>query len=145
MAAPPPGTSIAPLIGRILIALLFIPSGLGKLFAFSGTMAYVAAVGLPPAFGAAIAVIVEVALGAALLVGWQARWAALIMAVFTIGAALFFHNFWNSPPDQQLMQNINFFKNMAIAGGLLFVYAFGPGAFSLDARNGRAKRDVLTA
>jgi putative oxidoreductase len=88
--------------------------------------------------GAAVAVIVEVVLCIALLVGWQARWAALIIALFTIGAGLFFHNFWASPPDQQLMQNINFFKNMAIAGGLLFVFAFGPGPYSLDARSGRA-------
>jgi len=100
----------------------------------SGTETYVASAGLPPAFGAIIAIIVEVVLGAALLVGWQAR----IMALFTIVAAIFFHNFWASPPDQQLMQNIHFFKNMAIAGGLLFVFAFGPGAYSLDARSGRA-------
>jgi len=145
MSASLPGASVAPLIGRILIALLFIPSGLAKLVGFSGTMAYVASVGLPPAFGAAIAVIVEVVLAAAMLVGWQARWAALIMALFTIGAALFFHNFWAAPPDQQLMQNINFFKNLAIAGGLLFVYAFGPGAYSLDARSGRAHGDARIA
>ena len=138
MATSLPGTTFAPLIGRILIAVLFIPSGLAKLAGFSGTMAYVAAVGLPPAFGAIIAILVEVVLGAALLVGWQARWAALIMALFTIGAAIFFHNFWAAPPDQQLVQNIHFFKNMAIAGGLLFVFAFGPGAYSLDARSGRA-------
>jgi putative oxidoreductase len=133
-----PGTSVAPLIGRILIALLFIPSGLAKLAGFSGTMAYVASAGLPPALGAIIAILVEVVLGAALLVGWQARWVALIMALFTVGSAIFFHNFWAAPPDQQLMQNIHFFKNMAIAGGLLFVFAFGPGAYSLDARSGRA-------
>ena len=132
------GTTVAPLIGRILIALLFIPSGLAKLAGFSGTMAYVASAGLPPAFGAIIAILVEVVLGAALLVGWQARWVALIMALFTIGSAIFFHNFWAAPPDEQLMQNIHFFKNMAVAGGLLFVFAFGPGAYSLDARSGRA-------
>jgi len=138
MTSTVPGTSVAPLIGRILIALLFVPSGLGKLFGFGGTMAYVASAGLPGALGATVAVIVEVALGVALLVGWQARWMALIMAVFTVVAAFFFHKFWASPPDQQLMQNINFFKNMAIAGGLLFVFAFGPGAYSLDARSGRS-------
>jgi putative oxidoreductase len=138
MASPLPGTTVAPLIGRILIALLFIPSGLAKLAGFSGTMAYVASAGLPPALGAIIAILVEVVLGAALLVGWQARWAALIMALFTIGSAIFFHNFWAAPPDEQLMQNIHFFKNMAVAGGLLFVFAFGPGAYSLDARSGRA-------
>jgi len=138
MASPLPGTTVAPLIGRILIALLFIPSGLAKLAGFSGTMAYVASAGLPPALGAIIAILVEVVLGAALLVGWQARWVALIMALFTIGAAIFFHNFWAAPPDEQLLQNVHFFKNMAIAGGLLFVFTFGAGAYSLDARSGRA-------
>ena len=138
MASPLPGTTVAPLIGRILIALLFIPSGLAKLAGFSGTMAYVASAGLPPALGAIIAILVEVVLGAALLVGWQARWAALIMALFTIGSAIFFHNFWAAPPDEQLLQNVHFFKNMAIAGGLLFVFTFGAGAYSLDARSGRA-------
>jgi putative oxidoreductase len=84
MASPLPGRAVAPLIGRILIALLFIPSGLGKLAGFSGTMAYVASAGLPPAFGAIVAILVEVSLAAALLVGWQACWAALIMALFTM-------------------------------------------------------------
>ena len=87
MTSTAPGTSVAPLIGRILIALLFVPSGLGKLFGFGGTIAYVASAGLPGALGATAAVIVEVALGVALLVGWQARWMALIMAVFTVVAA----------------------------------------------------------
>lgn len=139
MASSLPGISVAPLIGRILVALLFIPAGLGKIAGFSGTVAYVASSGLPlPAMGAVIAIVVEVGLATALLVGWQARWAALLIALFTLAAAFFFHRFWAAPPDQQMMQNINFFKNVAIAGGLLFVYAFGPGAYSLDARSGRA-------
>ena len=140
MASPlPSSASVVPLIGRILIGLLFIPSGLAKITGFSGTIAYVASAGLPaPALGAAVAAIVELGLGILVLVGWQARWSALIMALFTIAAALFFHNFWAAPPDQQLMQNIQFFKNMAIAGGLLFIFAFGPGPFSLDARRPRA-------
>jgi putative oxidoreductase len=103
-----------------LIAFLFIPSGLAKLTDFSGTMAYIASVGLPPALGTVGAIIVAVLLGAALLIGWQARWSALFMAGFTMAAAVFFHNFWASPPDQQLMQNVNFFKNVAIAGRLAF-------------------------
>ena len=138
MALSTRSTSIVPLIGRILIAIFFIPQGLGKIAGFSGTVAYVTSAGLPlPAVGVAIAIFVEVVVAAALLVGWQARWAALIMALFSIAAALVFHQFWASPPDQQMMQNIQFFKNMAIAGGLLFVFAFGPGAFSLDERGGR--------
>jgi len=135
----PSNATFVPLIGRILIGLLFIPSGLAKISGFSGTIAYVASAGLPaPALGAAIAAVVELGLGLAVLVGWQARWSALIMALFTIAAALFFHNFWAAPADQQLMQNIQFFKNMAIAGGLLFIFAFGPGPFSLDARRAAA-------
>jgi putative oxidoreductase len=146
MATPLPGTSVVPLVGRILIGLLFIPSGLAKISGFGGTIAYVASVGLPaPALGAAIAAIVELGLGVLVLVGWQARWSALIMAVFTIVAAFFFHKFWVAPPEQQLLENIQFFKNMAIAGGLLFVYAFGPGDYSLDARHGRAHADARTA
>lgn len=124
MASSLPGISVAPLIGRILVALLFIPAGLGKIAGFSGTVAYVASSGLPlPALGAVIAIVVEVGLATALLVGWQARWAALLIALFTLAVAFFFHRFWAAPPDQQMMQNINFFKNVAIAGGLLFVYA----------------------
>lgn len=138
MASNPLIISAVPLIGRILIALLFIPAGLGKITGYSGTMAYIASAGLPaPALGVVVAIIVEVVLGTALLVGWQARWSALIIAAFTIATALLFHKFWASPPDQELMQQINFFKNMAIAGGLLFVFAFGPGAYSLDARRHR--------
>jgi putative oxidoreductase len=138
MASALPGASVAPLIGRILIAAFFIPSGIGKIAGFSGTAAYIASVGLPaPALGVVIAIVVEVLLAAALLIGWQARWAALIMAVFTVAAAIFFHRYWAAPAEQQMMQNINFYKNMAIAGGLLFVFAFGAGAYSLDARSGR--------
>jgi len=124
------------LIGRILIAVFFIPSGVGKIAGFSGTVAYATSAGLPaPTLAVAIAIILEVLVAAMLLVGYKARWAALALAVFCLVAAFFFHNYWASPPDQQMMQQINFYKNCAIAGGLLFVYAFGPGHYSLDARS----------
>ena len=135
MASSLPGAHVAPLVGRILVAVFFIPSGLGKIAAFSGTVGYIASAGLPlPALGAVIAIIVEVLVALAFLLGWKARWAALILAIFSIAAALVFHQYWAAPPEQYMMQHINFFKNMAIAGGLLFAYAFGPGAISLDAR-----------
>src|SRR5262245_407912 len=95
-----PGAAVASLIGRVLVAVLFIPSGVAKLMDFGGTTAYIASVGLPPAFGAVGAVgaiIVEVVLAGALLIGWHARASALVMALFTIGAAVLFHNFWASP------------------------------------------------
>jgi putative oxidoreductase len=77
---------------------------------------------------------VEVGIAGLLLVGWQARWAALILAIFCLVTALFFHRYWSAAPAEQAMQHINFYKNVAIAGGLLFVFAFGPGRYSLDAR-----------
>lgn len=124
-----------PLLGRILIALLFIPAGMSKISGFAGTVGYIASKGLPmPQVLAAGTIVVELLVGLALLIGFKARWAALILAVFTLLAAFLFHNFWAMPPEQQQMQSINFFKNLAIVGGLLFVAAFGAGPLSLDSK-----------
>lgn len=123
------------LLGRLLIAALFLPSGLSKIAGFAGTVGYVASQGLPaPTLLAAVAVVVEVGFTLLLVLGWGTRWVALGMAVFTVLAGVLFHNFWAAPADQVMMQTINFYKNIAIAGGLLFVAAFGPGALSVDAR-----------
>ena len=121
------------LIGRILVAYLFIPAGIGKLMGFGGTVGYITSVGLPlPEVGAAIAVIVELGLGIVLLLGFKTRWTAIAMALFTVAAALFFHKYWSAPEAMKMMQQINFNKNIAIAGGLLALAAFGPGRFSID-------------
>ena len=105
------------LLGRILIAALFVPAGLAKIAGFAGTTGYIASVGLPlPQVGAAIAVAVEVGFGLMVLVGWRSRLAALGMAVFTVVAGVFFHNFWAAAADQVQMQQINFFKNLSLAG-----------------------------
>lgn len=123
------------LLGRLLIAALFLPSGLSKIAGFAGTVGYVASKGLPaPTLLAAVAVVVEVGFTLLLVLGWGTRWVALGMAVFTVLAGVLFHNFWAAPADEVMMQTINFYKNIAIAGGLLFVAAFGPGALSVDAR-----------
>ena len=121
------------LIGRILIAYLFIPAGIGKLMGFGGTVGYITSVGLPlPEVGAAIAIIVELGLGIVLLLGFKTRWTAIVMALFTVATALFFHKYWSAPDAMKMMQQINFNKNIAIAGGLLTFTAFGPGRFSID-------------
>jgi len=121
------------LIGRILIAYLFIPAGIGKLMGFGGTVGYITSVGLPlPEVGAAIAIIVELGLGIVLLLGFKTRWTAIVMALFTVATALFFHKYWSAPDAMKMMQQINFNKNIAIAGGLLTFAAFGPGRFSID-------------
>ncbi|GAC1606715.1 MAG: DoxX family protein [Ramlibacter sp.] len=125
------------LIGRVLIALLFVPFGWNKIAGFGGTVGYIASAGLPfPQVGAVIAILIELGVGLMLLVGFKTRWAALVLAVFTVVAAFIFHAFWSAPPDQAMMQHINFFKNMAISGGLLAFAAFGAGAFSIDGRRG---------
>ena len=116
------------LIGRLLIATLFIPAGFGKLMGFAGTVGYITKAGLPlPEVAAAIAIVIELGFGIALLLGFKTRWVALVMAIFTVATALFFHKFW-----ADATQNIQFFKNMAIAGGLLSFAAFGAGRFSID-------------
>ena len=123
------------LIGRILIALLFVPAGWGKIAGFAGTVGYISSKGVPlPEVCAALAIAAELGLGLLLLVGWQARWAALGLAVFTFVISFIFHNYWAVPEAQVMAQRLNFFKNMAIAGGLLAFAAFGAGGWSLDGR-----------
>ncbi len=126
------------LVGRILLAVLFVPAGFSKIAGFAGTAGYIASVGLPlPQVGAAAAIVIELGLGLLLLAGWRTRAVALVLALFTLVAAVFFHNYWASPADQLMMQQINFYKNVAIAGGLLAFTAFGAGRWSMDARMGR--------
>lgn len=121
------------LVGRLMVAYLFIPAGIGKLMGFAGTVGYITSAGLPlPQVGAVIAIIVELGLGIALLLGFKTRIVAIVMAVFTVAAALFFHKFWAVPDAMKMMQTINFNKNIAIAGGLLVIAAFGPGRLSID-------------
>ena len=121
------------LLGRALIALLFIPAGFAKIGGFAGTAGYIASKGIPlPEVGAAIAIVVELGLGLLLLVGWQTRWAALGIAFFTFVITFIFHNFWGVPAEQVMAQQQAFFKNMAIVGGLLIIAASGPGGWSVD-------------
>lgn len=134
-AALTPAQNALALLGRVLIALLFVPSGWSKLTGFSGTVQYIAAKGIPlPEVCAAIAVAVELGLAIALLVGFQTRWVALLTAIFVAVITPIFHNYWGVPEAQVYMQKLNFFKNYAIAGGLLAFAAFGGGAFSVDGR-----------
>jgi putative oxidoreductase len=123
------------LIGRLLLALMFLLAGLSKLGGLEGTAGYIASKGLPMAQLLAIATVaLEVGAAVMLIVGWQARWAALALAAFTLLATVLFHNYWAMPADQQMMQQLMFMKNLAITGGLLVLFAFGPGSLSLDAR-----------
>lgn len=132
-----PAQNLMALLGRVLICLLFVPSGWGKLGGFSGTVAYIAKAGVPfPEVCAAIAVAAELGLGLALLLGFKTRWVALLLAIFVAVITPLFHNFWAVPDAQVYMQKLNFFKNYAIVGGLLAFAAFGGGAYSVDGRKG---------
>jgi putative oxidoreductase len=123
------------LVGRILLALLFIPAGFSKIGGFDGTVGYIASKGLPMAtLGAVLAIVIEIGVALALLAGYKTRIAALILAGFTLAATVVFHNFWAMPADAAFMQQLMFFKNIAVIGGLLTVAAWGAGKFSVDAK-----------
>jgi putative oxidoreductase len=125
--------TFGPLVGRILLALIFIISGFGKIMGFDATLGYIRSAGLPFAqLSAMAAIVVELGGGILLVLGWKARWAAAALFVFVLVAALYFHAFWASPPDQAMMQQIQFMKNLAIMGGMLYVMAYGSGPYSVD-------------
>ena len=116
------------LAGRVMIALIFVLSGLSKISAIEGTQGYMEAMGIP---GILIypTILFEVAAGLAIIAGFQTRLVALVLAGFTLLLASIFHN---QLGDQ--MQFILFIKNVAIAGGLLFLTRYGAGELSLDNR-----------
>lgn len=116
------------LAGRILLAAIFVLSGLTKITGYAGTQQYMEAFGVPGAL-LPLVILAEVGLGLALIVGFQTRLAALGLAGFTLIAGFIFHSNF---ADQ--MQFILFMKNLSITGGLLAFAAVGAGALSLDAR-----------
>jgi putative oxidoreductase len=121
-------TRYLPFIGRVLIALPFMMSGLSKLTAYGATTAMIAAAGLPfPPLALAVAAIVELGGGLLLVLGYQTRPVALALAVFSLAAAVSFHSNF---ADQNQM--FHFLKNVMIAGGLLQIVAFGAGAISIE-------------
>jgi putative oxidoreductase len=123
------------LAGRILLGLLFVLSGFGKIAGFEGTVGYIAAQHLPiPTVVAVLTILVELGGGLALITGFYARQAALVLAGFTLFTAFVFHAFWAAPEAAKMMQQINFLKNLSIAGGMLVLAAFGPGRLSIESR-----------
>lgn len=122
--------SVLPLVGRIGLAAIFVLSGVSKLTAPQATIGYIASVGLPfPTLALAAAILVELVGGALLIAGYRTRLVAALLAAFSVVTALTFHA---DLGDQN--QFIHFLKNIAMAGGLLQIVAFGAGRFSFDNR-----------
>ena len=127
------------LIARILLALMFLLAGISKFAGLDGTAGYIASKGLPLPQLLAIGTATLEVVGAVLLIlGWQARWAALALAAFTLLASVLFHNFWAMPAEQQMVQQLMFIKNISVVGGLLVVFGLGAGTLSLDQRRAAA-------
>jgi putative oxidoreductase len=116
--------------GRLLVAQIFLLAGFSKIAGYAGTQGYMASKGLPGAL-LPLVILVELAGGLALVVGYKTRWAALVLAAFCVLTGLIFHY---TPGDQGQM--INFMKNLAMAGGLLVMAQTGATHFAIDARSG---------
>ncbi len=121
-------TNAAALLGRILLSLIFITSGWSKLFAYSGTAAYMAKAGVPEIL-LPLVILTELGGGLLVLVGFQARIAGFLLAGFCLVTGYLFHL---DPSNQGQM--INFWKNITMAGGFLTLFAHGAGAWSVDGR-----------
>ena len=121
----------ADLIGRVMIAVLFVLSGWGKIGGYAGTQGYMQAAGVPGSL-LPLVILVELGGGIAIVAGFQTRVVALLLAGFSVVAALLFH----TGADQ--LQQIMFLKNLGLAGGFLFLVANGAGRLSVDRLQKRA-------
>jgi putative oxidoreductase len=122
-----------PLAGRIMLALLFLIAGFGKIGNFAGTAGFMASKGIPLAeIALVLTIAIEIGGGVMLVIGWKARWAALAIFLFLIPATLIFHNFWAAEAAQFQNQMNHFLKNVCILGAMLYIMAFGSGPLSLE-------------
>lgn len=127
--------------GRVLLSVIFLLSGLMKVMNWSATAQEMETHGLPVvSLLLALATLVEIVAGLALLLGFLTRLSALVLFLYLIPVTLVMHNFWVATPAAQQNQMFHFLKNLAIMGGLLEFCAVGAGALSLDAYLARTGR-----
>ena len=120
-------------LARILISAIFLASAFNKITHFDATAHMIADKGIPVATAAAaIAILIELAGGIMIIIGWQTKLAAAVQFAYLIPVTVLFHNFWAAPPETHDMQAINFLKNVAIMGGLLILATRGAGASAVD-------------
>lgn len=121
------------LVGRILIALLFIVFGYLKLTNFGGTVNYFTKWGFPmPEVTTVVAIVFELGFGILLAIGWKTRWWAWALVLYVVIATAVAHRYWTYEAAQVFTQTSFFYKNLAIVGGLLYIAAMGPGRYSVD-------------
>ena len=120
-----------PIVGRILLAAIFIVAGINKILNFDGTAAYMESVGLPMVEVLLVAtIVIELGGGLMIALGWNARWAALAIFLFIIPVTLIFHDFWTVQGEEMQNQLNHFMKNLAIMGGMLYVIVMGSGPYT---------------
>lgn len=125
----------APLVGRILLAQIFIASGLNKISGWEQTAGYMASKDMPMvSLFLFVAIVLEVGGGISILLGFKAKIGAIALAIFLIPVSLIFHNFWALEGMNQQIQMVMFMKNLAIMGGLIILAAFGAGSYSIDSK-----------
>lgn len=123
------------LLARILLMILFVISGWSKMTGFTETVAYMDSLGAPvPMVAAGIAVIMEIFVAIAILVGFYTRPLAFLFALFVLGTALIGHHFWTMADQARAANMTQYFKNLSIMGGLLLLGITGPGKYSIDGR-----------
>jgi putative oxidoreductase len=121
------------LVARVLLTVLFVISGFGKLTDYSGTVGYMSHLGAPlPSLAAAVAIVMELLVGLALLAGVALRPLALALMLFVAGTAVLGHPFWSMDGADRALNQIHFLKNLAIMGGLLLLAITGAGRFALS-------------
>ncbi|WP_329743340.1 DoxX family protein [Dyella sp. A6] len=122
------------LVGRFLLVLLFLVFGVQKLD-YASTVHYMMQVGAPlPGLAAVVAIVMETLVPLAIFIGLATRPLALLLALYTLGTAIVAHHYWSMSGMARYENEINFFKNVSIIGGLLLLYVSGAGAYSIDAR-----------
>ncbi len=122
-----------PLVARVLLAQVFVLTGITQALAFDRTSTFMFNRGLPlPDVLLACAILLEVAGGIMLVAGYKVRWVAAAFAAFTLVATFVFHPFWAVEVGRFANEVNNFMKNLALMGGLIYVMAYGPGPISVD-------------
>lgn len=136
------GQDVVLLAARTLLALLFLIFGWDKLTDYSGTVQYMVHVGAPlPMLATIVAIIMEFFVSIAIIAGVATRPLAVLLAIYTVATALIGHHYWTMTGMARFENEINFYKNISIIGGLLVLYVTGPGKYSLTAWFGKHSRD----